>query len=132
MNYGPHIYNSLSPEAQREQLRRKQAKIEKKTHRIRLNRIVAIFAIIFVVLGVQIAIKVSQTARINNQVKAEKENLTKVKKTVNNLKPKDKILMIQIMLPNLFVINFIILNQMKMFITCMKEMIMTDEKVSSR
>lgn len=88
MNYGPHIYNSLSPEAQREQLRRKQAKIEKKTHRIRLNRIVAIFAIIFVVLGVQIAIKVSQTARINNQVKAEKENLTKVKKTANNLKTK--------------------------------------------
>lgn len=88
MNYGPHIYNLLSPEAQREQLRRKQAKIEKKTHRIRLNRIVAIFAIIFVVLGVQIAIKVSQTARINNQVKAEKENLTKVKKTANNLKTK--------------------------------------------
>ncbi|NRN88890.1 FtsB family cell division protein [Lactobacillus helveticus] len=88
MNYGPHIYNSLSPEAQREQLRRKQAKIEKKTHRIRLNRIVAIFAIIFVVLGVQVAIKVSQTARINNQVKAEKENLTKVKKTANNLKTK--------------------------------------------
>lgn len=88
MNYGPHIYNSLSPEAQREQLRRKQAKIEKKTHRIRLNRIVAIFAIIFVVLGVQIAIKVSQTARINNQVKAEKVNLTKVKKTANNLKTK--------------------------------------------
>ncbi|MDN5584052.1 MAG: septum formation initiator family protein [Lactobacillus sp.] len=88
MNYGPHIYNSLSPEAQREQLRRKQAKIEKKTHRIRLNRIVAIFAIIFVVLGVQIAIKVSQTARINNQVKAEKENLTKAKKTANNLKTK--------------------------------------------
>ncbi|MCT0165208.1 septum formation initiator family protein [Lactobacillus helveticus] len=88
MNYGPHIYNSLSPEAQREQLRRKQAKIEKKTHRIRLNRIIAIFAIIFVVLGVQIAIKVSQTARINNQVKAEKENLTKVKKTANNLKTK--------------------------------------------
>lgn len=88
MNHGPHIYNSLSPEAQREQLRRKQAKIEKKTHRIRLNRIVAIFAIIFVVLGVQIAIKVSQTARINNQVKAEKENLTKVKKTANNLKTK--------------------------------------------
>ena len=88
MNYGPHIYNSLSPEAQREQFRRKQAKIEKKTHRIRLNRIVAIFAIIFVVLGVQIAIKVSQTARINNQVKAEKENLTKVKKTANNLKTK--------------------------------------------
>ncbi|GFO98601.1 FtsB family cell division protein [Lactobacillus helveticus] len=88
MNYGPHIYNSLSPEAQREQLRRKQAKIEKKTHRIRLNRIVAIFAIIFVVLGVQIAIRVSQTARINNQVKAEKENLTKVEKTANNLKTK--------------------------------------------
>ena len=88
MNYGPHIYNSLSPEAQREKLRRKQAKIEKKTHRIRLNRIVAIFAIIFVVLGVHIAIRVSQTARINNQVKAEKENLTKVKKTANNLKTK--------------------------------------------
>ena len=48
-------------------------------HRVRLNRIIAVFAIIFVVLGVQIAIKISQTGRINNQVEAEKQTLAQVK-----------------------------------------------------
>ena len=56
MNHGPRIYNSLSPEEQRARLRRKQAKLEKETHRKRLNVIMAVFAIIFVALGVQIAI----------------------------------------------------------------------------
>ena len=88
MNHGPHIYNSLSPEAQREKLLRKQAKIEKRVHRIRLNRIVAVFAIIFVILGIQITIKVSQTKRINNQVQVEKRGLAKVKKTAKTLKTK--------------------------------------------
>lgn len=79
MNHGPRIYNSLSPEEQRARLRRKQAKLEKETHRKRLNVIMAVFAIIFVALGVQIAIKISQTGRLNNQVQAEKQTLTKVK-----------------------------------------------------
>lgn len=86
MNHGPRIYNSLSPEEQREQLKRKQAKRAKAVHRVRLNRIIAVFAIIFVFLGVQIAIKVSQTQRINNQVQAEKQSLVKVRKQANNLK----------------------------------------------
>lgn len=88
MNHGPHIYNSLSPEAQREKLLRKQAKMEKEVHRSRLSKIVAFFAIVFVILGVQIVVKVSQTGRINNQVQAEKRNLSKVKKTAKNLKTK--------------------------------------------
>lgn len=88
MNHGPHIYNSLSPEAQREKLLRKQAKIEKRVHRIRLNRIVAVFAIIFVILGIQITIKVSQTKRINNQLQVEKRGLAKVKKIAKTLKTK--------------------------------------------
>lgn len=86
MNHGPRIYNSLSPEEQRNRLQRKQAKKAKKVHIIRLRRIVAVFAIIFVLLGVQIVIKVSQTHRLNNQVQAEKQSLVKVKKKANNLK----------------------------------------------
>ena len=78
MNHGPRIYNSMSPEEQRARLKRKQAKREKEVHRVRLNRIIAVFAIIFVVLGVQIAIKISQTGRINNQVEAEKQTLAQV------------------------------------------------------
>lgn len=79
MNHGPRIYNSLSPEEQRARLRRKQARREKEVHQKRLNVIVAVFAIIFIALGVQIAIKISQTGRLNNQVQAEKQALTKVK-----------------------------------------------------
>ena len=75
MNRGPRIYNSMSPEEQRARLERKQAKIEKEVHRVRLNRIIAIFAIVFVVLGIQIAVKISQTGRINKQVQAEKQTL---------------------------------------------------------
>ena len=44
-----------------------------------MNRIIAIFAIIFVILGVQIVLKVSQTGRINKQVEAEKVTLVQVK-----------------------------------------------------
>lgn len=80
MNRGPRIYNSMSPEEQRARLERKQAKMEKNVHRVRINRIIAIFAIIFVVLGIQIAVKISQAGRINKQVEAEKQTLSKVQK----------------------------------------------------
>ena len=79
MNHGPRIYNSMSPEEQRARLKRKQAKREKEVHRVRLNRIIAIFAIIFVILGVHIVLKVSQTGRLNKQVEAEKVTLVQVK-----------------------------------------------------
>lgn len=79
MSYGPRIYNSMSPEEQRARLRRKQAKREKEVHRVRLNRIIAIFAIIFVLLGIQIAAKISQTGRINKQVEAEKQTLATIR-----------------------------------------------------
>ncbi|EEJ71083.1 septum formation initiator family protein [Lactobacillus ultunensis] len=79
MSHGPRIYNSMSPEEQRARLRRKQAKREKEVHRVRLNRIIAIFAIIFVLLGIQIAAKISQTGRINKQVEAEKQTLATIR-----------------------------------------------------
>lgn len=85
---GPRIYNSMSPEEQRARLERKQARREKEVHRVRFNRIVAIFAIIFVLLGLQIAIKISQTGRINKQVEAEKQTLAKVKAQDNELSTK--------------------------------------------
>ena len=85
---GPRIYNSESPQADEARLRKKQARREKEIHRVRRNKIIAIFAIIFVALGVQIGMKVSQTAKINSQVQASKKTLSKVKAEDNRLKEK--------------------------------------------
>lgn len=85
MNNGPRLYNSESPEVRAARLRKKQARLEKEIHRRRRTTILAIFAIIFVFLGIQIGIKVSQTNRINQQVQASKQNLTKVKDQKQNL-----------------------------------------------
>lgn len=76
---GPRIYNSESPQAREARLRKKQAKREKEIHRVRRNRIIAIFALVFLGLGIQIGVKLSQTARINNQIAASKKNLAKIK-----------------------------------------------------
>lgn len=93
---GPRIYNSESPQERETRLRKKQANREKEIHRVRRNRIIAVFAIIFVALGIQIGIKVSQTARINQQVEVAKKNLNTVKtkdekltQERNNLKDTD-------------------------------------------
>lgn len=93
---GPRIYNSESPQEREARLRKKQANREKEIHRVRRNRIIAVFAIIFVALGIQIGIKVSQTARINQQVEVAKKNLNTVKtkdekltQERNNLKDTD-------------------------------------------
>ncbi|WP_281828240.1 MULTISPECIES: FtsB family cell division protein [Lactobacillus] len=92
----PRIYNSESPQEREARLRKKQANREKEIHRVRRNRIIAVFAIIFVALGIQIGIKVSQTARINQQVEVAKKNLNTVKtkdekltQERNNLKDTD-------------------------------------------
>lgn len=79
MNNGPRLYNSISPEEREARLRRKQEKRRKEVHRLRRNRLIAIFAILFVFLGVQISIKVAQTQRINSEVQASKKTLKKVK-----------------------------------------------------
>ena len=88
MNNGPRIYNSISPEERDARLRRKQEKRQKEVHRLRRNRLVAIFAIIFVFLGVQISIKIAQTQRINSDVQASKKTLNKVKQEHKELKTK--------------------------------------------
>ena len=85
---GPRIYNSESPQAREARLRKKQARREKEIHRVRRNKIIAIFAIIFGALGVQNGMKVSQTAKINSQVQASKKTLSKVKAEDNRLKEK--------------------------------------------
>lgn len=85
---GPRLYNSFSPEEREARLRRKQAKRIKEIHRLRRTRIVAVFAIVFLVLGIQIGIKLSQTNRINQQVQASRATLTKVKKEKAALKTK--------------------------------------------
>jgi len=75
---GPRIYNSLSPEEQIARLRRKQEKREKEVHRVRRNRIIAAFVVIFAFLGVQIGVTHAQTDRINGQVEASKKTLKKI------------------------------------------------------
>lgn len=75
---GPRIYNSESPQAREARLRKKQALRIKLIHRRRRNTIMAFFAIIFVILGIQMAIKVAQVHRLNDQVEASKQNLVKV------------------------------------------------------
>lgn len=85
---GPRLYNAESPEAKEARLRQKQARREKEIHRVRRNRIVAIFALIFVFLGIQIAIKLAQTARINGQVQSSKTQLVQIKAKDKKLKQK--------------------------------------------
>lgn len=82
---GPHIYNALSDEERIARLKRKAEKRIREVHRIRRNRIIAIFAIVFLILGGQIAIMLTQTHRINSQVQASKGQLTKIKKENKNL-----------------------------------------------
>ncbi|WEV36657.1 septum formation initiator family protein [Lactobacillus sp. ESL0677] len=85
---GPRIYNSLSPEERMARLRRKQEKREREVHRVRRNRIIAVFVIIFVFLGVQIAVTHAQTSRINSQVQASKKSLSTINKEKQALSAK--------------------------------------------
>lgn len=85
MNRGPRIYRAYSPEEEEARLRRRQEKRIKAIHRLRRTRILAIFAIAFIILGIQIGIKLAQTQRINNQVQASRITLTKVKRQKSNL-----------------------------------------------
>lgn len=86
MNNGPRIYNSESPQAREARLRKKQAIREKQIHRNRRRLILTFFAVVFLLFGVQIAGKVSQTHQINQRVQASKANLTKVKAKEAKLK----------------------------------------------
>ncbi|MDF7639478.1 septum formation initiator family protein [Lactobacillus sp. ESL0791] len=85
---GPRIYNSLSPEEQRARLKRKQKQKIREVHRVRINRIIAVFAIIVVILGIQIAIMLAKTKRIDGQVQAAKQSLTKVNRQRKDLAAK--------------------------------------------
>ncbi len=75
---GPRIYNSLSPEEQVARLKRKQEKRAKEVHRVRRNRIIAVFVAIFAFLGVQIGVTHAQTEHISSQVQTSKKALKKI------------------------------------------------------
>lgn len=79
---GPRIYNSLSPEERVARLRKKQEKREKEVHRVRRNRIIAAFLVLFAFLSIQLAVTHAQTNRINEQVQTSKKSL----KQINNQK----------------------------------------------
>lgn len=78
MSKGPHIFNAVSPEVQKAQLTRKQLLREKAVHRKIRSRIISVFAAIFVILGIQISVKIAQTQRIENEAQASRKTLKKV------------------------------------------------------
>lgn len=82
---GPHIYNALSDEERVARLQRKAEKRIKEVRRVRRNRIVAVFGIAFLILGIQIAIMLTQTHRINSEVQASKSQLTKLNRENDRL-----------------------------------------------
>lgn len=86
MQRGPRLYNALSNEERLARLRRKAARKEKEVHRVRKNRIIACFAIAFLIFGLQLIMVHVQTGRINNQIQANKTELNQVNKTNKKLK----------------------------------------------
>lgn len=90
MNKGPRIYNALSDEERIARLQRKAARKVKEVHRVRRNRIMAIFAIVFLILGLQLVMMKVQTSRINSQVQASKAQLTKISKKTVKLEAQEK------------------------------------------
>lgn len=85
---GPRIYNSLSPEERIARLKRKQEKREKEVHRIRRNRIIAVFLVLFALLGIQLTVTRVQTQRINEQVQTQKKSLSQIDKQKRDLTAK--------------------------------------------
>lgn len=86
MNNGPRIYNALSDEERIARLQRKASRKVKEVHRVRRNRIIVGFAIVFIILGIQLIRVHIQTANIKAQAAASQAQLTKLKKDNKALK----------------------------------------------
>jgi cell division protein DivIC len=85
---GPHIYNSLSSEEQVVHLEQKQRKRKKEIHRVRRNRIIASFVILFSILSFQIIQTCTQTKQIKQQVQTSKKSLNQINKEKSSLTAK--------------------------------------------
>ncbi|RMC47622.1 septum formation initiator family protein [Lactobacillus sp. ESL0228] len=85
MMKGPRIYNSLSSEEQVARLKQKQIKREKEIHRVRRNRIVAVFVILFTILSFQIVQTCAQTKQIKQQVQTSKKSLNQINEEKRSL-----------------------------------------------
>lgn len=86
MNNGPRIYNALSDEERIARLQRKAERKVKEVHRVRRNRILAIFAVVFLILGIQLVMVHVRTNNIKAQAAASQTQLVKLKKSNKNLK----------------------------------------------
>lgn len=86
MNNGPRIYNALSDEERIARLQRKAERKAKEVHRVRRNRILAIFAVVFLILGIQLVMVHVRTNNIKAQAAASQTQLVKLKKSNKNLK----------------------------------------------
>lgn len=71
-----------------ERMRLRQKQIEKRKHKARRAKIIGFFSILFVILGIQIAIKKAQTNRIRQEVQASKVTLAKLNKEKEKLNDK--------------------------------------------
>lgn len=84
----PRIYNALSDEARVQRLLKKQQRHEREVHRVRRNRILAAFAIIFLFLGVQLGLKIMHTQQINAQVADQRQAVVQIKRQNKRLREK--------------------------------------------
>lgn len=84
----PRIYNALSDEARVQRLLKKQQRHEREVHRVRRNRIIAVFAIIFIFLGIQLGVKMMRTKQINQQVASQRQAVTAIKRQNKQLRDK--------------------------------------------
>lgn len=83
---GPRIFNQTTEAEQVEILKKKAARRVKEVHRVRRNRIIAIFGAVFAVLIFQIVSVSYKTSSINNQVSASKVKYEKADEINKNLK----------------------------------------------
>jgi cell division protein DivIC len=84
----PRIYNALSDEARVQRLLQKQKRHAKEVHRVRRNRIIAVFTLLIAFLGIQLGLKMTHTHQINQQASVTRTKANNLHKANSTLKGK--------------------------------------------
>ncbi|MDO4912668.1 MAG: septum formation initiator family protein [Lactobacillus sp.] len=83
---GPRLYNSESPEAQQARLIAKRKKRVKEVHRVRRNRIIAIFLLVIVILGYGLFRNKAYVNELESQKSSYQTKLEQLEKEKKELK----------------------------------------------
>ena len=84
----PRIYNALSDEARVQRLLQKQTRHAKEVHRVRRNRIIAVFTLLIAFLDIQLGVKMTHTHQINQQASITHTKASNLHKDNTTLKGK--------------------------------------------